>query len=257
MDPLKLCFPLKMVVLHCDVSLPKGNGTLKRWSGSKNLPVISKKGGSTHPPKSKGLFFYHFFYEFPEFLRLTHDLGGGFKRLLSRSAIMKAWKHFLFSSLSGEMIQFDFRRFFQMGWLKPPTSWLMTNENMEIQWIHVEPKSTKKSGGDPRVPRCIKHPPFPIGSMYGIYTYIYHTNQPNVGKYTIHGSYGFEKDAYWTWGFSSQSFIPGPWSWCGPNKLKKRGMQFFSLKNVHVFYIYIIYVLCTYIFLIIYEPRSK
>ena len=32
---------------------------------------------------------------------------------------------------------------------------------------------------------------FPIGSMYGIFTYIYHKNQPNVGKYTIHGSYGF------------------------------------------------------------------
>ena len=26
--------------------------------------------------------------------------------------------------------------------------------------------------------------------MYGIFTYIYHTNQPNVGKYTIHGWYG-------------------------------------------------------------------
>ena len=26
--------------------------------------------------------------------------------------------------------------------------------------------------------------------MYGIFTYIYHKNQPNVGKYTIHGSYG-------------------------------------------------------------------
>ena len=32
---------------------------------------------------------------------------------------------------------------------------------------------------------------FPIGSMYGIFTYISHENQPNVGKYTIHGSYGF------------------------------------------------------------------
>ena len=30
----------------------------------------------------------------------------------------------------------------------------------------------------------------PIGSMYGLFTYIYHKNQPNVGKYTIHGSYG-------------------------------------------------------------------
>ena len=26
--------------------------------------------------------------------------------------------------------------------------------------------------------------PMPIGSMYGVYTYIYHKNQPNVGKYT-------------------------------------------------------------------------
>ena len=25
--------------------------------------------------------------------------------------------------------------------------------------------------------------------MYGIFTYIYHKNQLNVGKYTIHGSY--------------------------------------------------------------------
>ena len=30
----------------------------------------------------------------------------------------------------------------------------------------------------------------PIGSMYGIFGHIYHKNQPNVGKYTIHGSYG-------------------------------------------------------------------
>ena len=30
----------------------------------------------------------------------------------------------------------------------------------------------------------------PIASMYGIFTYIYHKNQPDVGKYTIHGSYG-------------------------------------------------------------------
>ena len=30
----------------------------------------------------------------------------------------------------------------------------------------------------------------PIGSMYGIFTYIYHKDQPNVGRYTIHGWYG-------------------------------------------------------------------
>ena len=27
--------------------------------------------------------------------------------------------------------------------------------------------------------------------MYGIFTYIYHKNQGNLGKYTIHGSYGW------------------------------------------------------------------
>ena len=31
--------------------------------------------------------------------------------------------------------------------------------------------------------------PFSIGSMYGLFTYIYHnTIEPNVGKYTVHGS---------------------------------------------------------------------
>ena len=29
--------------------------------------------------------------------------------------------------------------------------------------------------------------------MYGIFTYIYHKNHPNVGKYTIHGWYGYCK----------------------------------------------------------------
>ncbi len=27
--------------------------------------------------------------------------------------------------------------------------------------------------------------PYPMASMYGIFTYIYHKNQPNVGKYNI------------------------------------------------------------------------
>ena len=31
---------------------------------------------------------------------------------------------------------------------------------------------------------------YPIGSMYGIFTYIWLISMVNVGKYTIHGSYG-------------------------------------------------------------------
>ena len=36
---------------------------------------------------------------------------------------------------------------------------------------------------------------FPIGSMYGIFTYIWLIFMVNVGKYTIHGSFGFGEDA--------------------------------------------------------------
>ena len=36
---------------------------------------------------------------------------------------------------------------------------------------------------------AVKHI-LPIASMYGIFAYIYHKHQPNVGKYTIYGSYG-------------------------------------------------------------------
>ncbi len=38
--------------------------------------------------------------------------------------------------------------------------------------------------------QVISQMPIPIGSMYSIFTYIYHKIQLNVGKYTIHGSYG-------------------------------------------------------------------
>ena len=42
---------------------------------------------------------------------------------------------------------------------------------------------------------------YPIGSMYGIFTvtFIYHENQLNVGKHSIHGSYGY----IYTQGFKS------------------------------------------------------
>ena len=40
----------------------------------------------------------------------------------------------------------------------------------------------------------------PIPSMYGIFRYICHTNQPNVGKYTIHGCYWIHSEVtWWIW----------------------------------------------------------
>ena len=51
--------------------------------------------------------------------------------------------------------------------------------------------------------------------MYGVYTYIYHKDQPNVGKYTIHGSYG----VYIIWGIE---LISASWIYC----------NFFSTTNI-------------------------
>ena len=39
--------------------------------------------------------------------------------------------------------------------------------------------------------------PYPIVSMYGIFSYIYLKNQPNVGIYTIHGSYAYNSALFW------------------------------------------------------------
>ena len=44
----------------------------------------------------------------------------------------------------------------------------------------------QKRGGFQRIP-------YPIGSMYGISTCIWMISMVNVGKYTIHGSYGYGK----------------------------------------------------------------
>ena len=64
---------------------------------------------------------------------------------------------------------------------------------------------------------------YPIGSMYGIFTYIYH-NQPNVGKYTIHGSLGYyfmlwllAVERWKTLGENSQVL------WSRPGRLTKGG----------------------------------
>ena len=49
----------------------------------------------------------------------------------------------------------------------------------------------------PKTHRHVRIPQNTIVSMYGIFTYIYHKNQPNVGKYTINGSMGTKRDLPW------------------------------------------------------------
>ena len=46
--------------------------------------------------------------------------------------------------------------------------------------------------------------------MYGIHTYIYHKHQPNVGKYTIHGSYGLYNSSKKMVQFPMLQAIPNP-----------------------------------------------
>ena len=70
-------------------------------------------------------------------------------------------------------------------------SWFMDSPSPSI-WIH----GAREDKVDCRPKRIIFQQKtnlfaYPIGSMYGIFPYIYHKNQPNVGKYTIHGSYGY------------------------------------------------------------------
>ena len=47
-----------------------------------------------------------------------------------------------------------------------------------------------------------------IGSMHGIFPYIYHKNQPNVGKYITHGSNGYMHKSNLP--FSFAGFVPAP-----------------------------------------------
>ena len=58
----------------------------------------------------------------------------------------------------------------------------------------ADQNTEEKNGGRKVVERIGKTAgtgSFPIPSMYGIFTYIHHKDQPNVGNYTIHGSYEF------------------------------------------------------------------
>ena len=43
----------------------------------------------------------------------------------------------------------------------------------------------------PAIVPNVSHFPYPMCSVYGIFTNIYPINHPNVGKYTLDGSYGY------------------------------------------------------------------
>ena len=79
---------------------------------------------------------------------------------------------------------------FQRGGEKPPTSdvlwkipmWMMFTSG----YLQDECRHLRRNAG-PSIPRC---------SMYGIFTYIWVIFRVNVGKYSIHGAYGYE-NGWW------------------------------------------------------------
>ena len=65
--------------------------------------------------------------------------------------------------------------------------------NSSASAVDILSYTNKMCNSASTTPECGNHH-FSIPSMYGIFTYIYHKNQPNVGKYTIHGYYGFSNN---------------------------------------------------------------
>ncbi len=88
--------------------------------------------------------------------------------------------------------------------------------------------------------------------MYGIFTYIYHTNQPNVGKYTIHGSYGLN---------NIESTLDRGWWRCelgGRHKRSVIRMSRFDMWCLDLLkgsnkYLYIVYIYSIYIIVNVYS----
>ena len=49
--------------------------------------------------------------------------------------------------------------------------------------------------------------------MNGVFTYIHHKNQPNVGVYTIHGSYGNDYANRWLQRLAVSVHLPFSTTW--------------------------------------------
>ena len=95
--------------------------------------------------------------------------------------------------------------------------------------------------------------PYPIGSVYGIFTYICHKqymkiNYINVGRYTIHGSYGYHQSVFsirngwerkqkisrrFADGFDSQKFQ----DLCGASNFGRSSLAFASGKFFRRFWV--------------------
>ena len=92
------------------------------------------------------------------------------------------------------------------GFITNMSQALLRSENVHLRcgrWhdTHGSPASLSAEDGalpHPQVQKwsvcCPQMAFYPRCSMYGIFTYIYPKNNPNVGKYSIHGASGHGED---------------------------------------------------------------
>jgi len=84
-------------------------------------------------------------------------------------ATSRKWSHFSFASLAVGWPQ-------GFGSVTAPRVCKGLHEGCWWSWWEIFPKNGFL---------------YPKQPMYGIFTYIYHKNQPTVGKYPLHGWYGY------------------------------------------------------------------
>ena len=83
---------------------------------------------------------------------------------------------------------------------------LVSGRVVETEMVYSFPNNIGYHGSVENGCKCLKgsyYCPYAPCMVYLIFTYIYHKNQPNVGKYTIHGAFGLE----------IQPFFTEPWSY--------------------------------------------
>ena len=83
--------------------------------------------------------------------------------------------------------------FFHLRQLIPIRSnFLCDMDIFRLPWKHITTKDLPRDFGYLRTQKFVLPFPYHPGIWYTYCTYMYHKNQPNVGKYAIHGSYGSE-----------------------------------------------------------------
>ena len=75
-----------------------------------------------------------------------------------------------------------------LSFLQSVAAWCF--QNLSSKFSHKEDEHRRGLENYHEKLGCIWNTTNPIGSMYGIFTYIWLKFMVNVGKYTIHGSYG-------------------------------------------------------------------